>query len=382
MRILILDTYYPEALRRIYGSHPGLESQTYADQSRAVYDFGFARADFLPLNLNKLGHEAQQFIVNAGHLQRRWAQENGVRLPEDRVLPNAVKLWKRGYAGIKRRVGVLATGSALQSETKIVAAQVQAFRPDVIFVCDVAYLPPEFLLQLKKKARLLVGEMAYPIPKGTDLGAFDLLLSAAPHFVERIRAAGIPSELFRLGFESSILQRLGHQDKTAGAVFIGSVSGHHLERIQLLEEVSRKVPLSCWGAGADSLPPDSSLRDKVKPPLWGYAMYQQLQRAKIALNIHIDLAENYAANMRLYEATGVGTMLVTDAKLNLHELFEPGKEVVAYRTPAECAELIAHYLEHPVEREAIASAGQQRTLREHTYYHRMQELVEIIGRRI
>ena len=111
-------------------------------------------------------------------------------------------------------------------------------------------------------------------------------------------------------------------------------------------------------------------------------MYQQLQRAKIALNIHIDLAENYAANMRLYEATGVGTMLVTDAKLNLHELFEPGKEVVAYRTPEECAELIAHYLEHPVEREAIASAGQQRTLREHTYYHRMQELVEIIGRRI
>ncbi|MDX6290616.1 MAG: hypothetical protein QOH42_2415 [Blastocatellia bacterium] len=382
MRILILDTYYPEALRRIYESHPGLESQTYADQSRAVYDFGFARADFLPLNLNKLGHEAQQFIVNAGHLQRRWAQENGLRLPENGVLPNAVKLWKRGYAGIKRRVGVLAAGPALEFETKVVAAQVQAFRPDVIFVCDVVYLPREFLLQLKKNTRLLVGEMAYPIPKGTDLGAFDLLLSAAPHFVERIRAAGIDSELFRLGFESSILPRLGRQEKTAGAVFIGSVSAHHQERKQLLEEVSRRVPLLCWGAGAESLPPDSSLRGKVQPPLWGYAMYQQLQQAKIALNIHIDLAEKYAANMRLYEATGVGTMLVTDAKINLHELFEPGKEVVAYRSPEECAELIAHYLDHPVEREAIASAGQQRTLREHTYYHRMQELIEIIGRRI
>src|SRR5712691_5289674 len=105
MRILILDTYYPEALQKIYESRPGLESQPYAEQSRAVYDFGFARADFLPLNLHKLGHEAQQFIVNAGHLQRRWGKENGLRLPENGMLPRAVKLWKSGYAGIKRRAG-------------------------------------------------------------------------------------------------------------------------------------------------------------------------------------------------------------------------------------------------------------------------------------
>jgi spore maturation protein CgeB len=82
--------------------------------------------------------------------------------------------------------------------------------------------------------------------------------------------------------------------------------------------------------------------------------------------------------MRLYEATGVGTLLITDWKENLHELFEPGKEVIAYRTPEECGELIQYYLEHEVEREAIARAGQERTLREHTYYQRMQELVDII----
>jgi spore maturation protein CgeB len=61
-------------------------------------------------------------------------------------------------------------------------------------------------------------------------------------------------------------------------------------------------------------------------------------------------------------------------------MFEPGKEVVAYRSPEECVELVKYYLEHDKEREAIARAGQERTLREHTYYHRMQELVEIVGR--
>jgi spore maturation protein CgeB len=37
--------------------------------------------------------------------------------------------------------------------------------------------------------------------------------------------------------------------------------------------------------------------------------------------------------------------------------------------------IIIHFLS---EQEAIASASQRRMLRDHTYYHRMQELVEIV----
>jgi len=107
-------------------------------------------------------------------------------------------------------------------------------------------------------------------------------------------------------------------------------------------------------------------------------MYQVLRRSKITLNCHGRWAGPYANNCRLYEATGVGTLLITDWKVNLHELFEPGKEIVAYRTAEECAELIKYYLKHDEERKAIARAGQQRTLREHTYFQRIQELVEIV----
>jgi spore maturation protein CgeB len=61
-------------------------------------------------------------------------------------------------------------------------------------------------------------------------------------------------------------------------------------------------------------------------------------------------------------------------------MFEPGKEVVSYRTPEECTELIQYYLEHDEERKSIASAGQKRVLQEHTYYHRMQEFLEVVGK--
>jgi spore maturation protein CgeB len=92
------------------------------------------------------------------------------------------------------------------------------------------------------------------------------------------------------------------------------------------------------------------------------------------------VAENNANNMRLYEATGVGALLITDRKDNLGELFEVGKEVVAYSSPEEAAEMIRYYIAHPEEARAIARAGQARTLRDHTYQRRMDEMAPVLER--
>ena len=109
-------------------------------------------------------------------------------------------------------------------------------------------------------------------------------------------------------------------------------------------------------------------------------MFRVLAESRIAVNRHIDVAENNANNMRLYEATGVGALLLTDAKQNLGDLFTVGAEVVAYRDEDELVEAVDHYLAREDERRAIAEAGQRRTLADHTYAVRMQELVEILGR--
>jgi len=380
MRILIFDTHYQESLRLVYQQDPQLVQQTSKAQLQTIYDTGFGRADSLPLNLRKLGHDVEQFIVNAGPIQARWAAENGLQI--DTTRSTLLKVQQR----LQRQVDRLRPKPSFPGmnvpkwELEVLNAQAQKFRPDVIFICDVLYLPAHFHQTLREHTKLLVGEMAYPTPPNLDLTPFDLILSAAPHFVERLRKAGAQSELLRLGFEQTILDRLGTPIQDAELSFIGSVGKDHQQRLALLEELCRHVPISFWGAGAEGLPPDSPVRGRVKPPLWGYDMYRQLQRSKIALNIHIDMAEQYAANMRLYEATGVGTMLLTDWKTNLHELFELGKEVVAYRSTDECVEMVKYYLAHDAEREAIARAGQQRTLSDHSYYHRMQELTEILDR--
>src|SRR5574341_449828 len=384
MRIASFDTYSPDVLRLIYEKAPGLETRPYAKQIQAVYDLGFGRADFLPMRLRQLGHEVDQFIANSENLQRRWALEHGLSLPlpSNHDRSRLKGLFRRGYTSLNWRARFNSGRVPEKWETETVAAQVKALNPDVIFVCNVLHLPPAFLKDLKEDRRLLVGEIAYPIPRDLDLRPYDLLLSAAPNYVKRFRQAGAKAEVLRLAFEPSVLQELDPNPGREGIVFIGNISGHHQERIRLLEKVCRRTSLSCWGAGTESLDSRSPLRDLFQPPLWGYEMYRKLRQAQIALNIHVDIAEGHAANMRLYEATGVGTMLLTDWKENLNDLFDVGTEVVAYRTPDECAELAEYYLDHPAEREAIAAAGQKRTLRDHTYQHRVEELTTILERHL
>jgi spore maturation protein CgeB len=111
-------------------------------------------------------------------------------------------------------------------------------------------------------------------------------------------------------------------------------------------------------------------------------MYDVLSRSRISVNRHIDVAEGYANNMRLFETTGVGALLLTEAAPNLGDFFQPGREVVAYEGEDDLVEKIEHYLRNDDERLKIAAAGQQRTLNEHTYRRRIAELAAMLETRL
>jgi hypothetical protein len=260
----------------------------------------------------------------------------------------------------------------------ILTAQIKHYNVDILLNQAMDSVEGRFLLEMKPHVKMLIGQIASPLPQNEDFRIYDLVISSLPNLVEHFRNMGIPSELNRLAFEPRVLQKLKNNNGDMIPVsFVGNLFQAHASRVVWLEHLCRKLDISIWGTGIESLPANSPIRGCYNGQAWGVNMFQILHRSKITLNHHGDVAP-YANNMRLYEATGVGALLVTDWKPNLHEMFEPGKEVVAYRTREECAEFIQYYLEHDEQREAIARAGQARTLREHTYYKRMQELVKIV----
>jgi spore maturation protein CgeB len=251
-----------------------------------------------------------------------------------------------------------------------------------LYCQDLSFFPPDVLAGLRKHVGLVVGQIACPLPPEAFLKAYDLILTSFPHFVPRLQALGVASEYFRIGFDTRVLEKLGEVPKDIEASFVGGISRHHGKAVPVLEYLATNTPIQFFGYGADSLDRDSPIAARHHGEVWGLDMYRALARSRITLNRHINVAENNANNMRLYEATGVGSLLLTDRKDNLAELFEVGKEVVAYSSQEEAAELIRHYLAHPEDAAAIAKAGQARTLRDHTYSRRMEELVKILNRHL
>jgi spore maturation protein CgeB len=371
MKIAIVDTYYPAFLASHYASRPRQKALLYGSQLGELLDQCFGTSDFYSRHLNALGCDAQDLIVNCVPLQQAWARESGTQYSALALrLPR--RLFRLPWIG--HRV------AALPGLVEIAVAQVQAIRPDVLYCQDLSFFPPEALARLRKVVKLVVGQIASPLPQESFVKSYDLILTSFPHFVPRLRALGVASEYFRIGFDTRVLEKLGDVDKDIDASFVGGISRHHGKAIPALEYLAGNTPIQFFGYGADSLDKDSPIRTRHCGEVWGLDMYRTLARSRTTINRHIDVAENNANNMRLYEATGVGALLITDRKDNLGKLFEIGKEVVAYSSKEEAAELIRHYLAHPEEAQTIALAGQARTLRDHTYKRRMEELVPVLHR--
>jgi hypothetical protein len=107
------------------------------------------------------------------------------------------------------------------------------------------------------------------------------------------------------------------------------------------------------------------MRTRLEPAVYGRNLLRLLAASKIVLNSHVDSAAGLAGNIRMFEATAMGALLLTDACENVSQIFEPEKEIVTYRSPADAVDKIRYYLRRPEERMAIANLGQRRLLREH-----------------
>lgn len=263
---------------------------------------------------------------------------------------------------------------------EVIAAQIEHYRPDVLVNLAMDGVSPALLSDLKGHYGLLVGQHAASyLPPAEDYRCYDLVLSSFPPTVERIRQNGIRAELFRLGFEPRLLAELGSSSRRFDVTFAGSFQRVHSSRITWLEAICDAFPQAkVWAPALDLVSRTSPIRACYAGPAWGREMLKILSESRITLNQHGDIAP-YANNMRLYEATGMGALLVTDWKENLQDMFVAGQEVAAYRSVGQCLELIQHFLAHEADRQSMAAQGQRRTLQTHTYLARMQELIALVS---
>jgi len=347
---LFVNTYYPGFLEQHYRRRPELLSAPYESQHAALQAACFGDSDFYSFGLRAAGWAAQDVIANCPSLQRQWALERACD-PASAPLRTALD-------------------------------QIAQVRPQVLYLQDLNVATREFMAEARPHVDLIVGQIASPIPPHAQLDGFDVLISSFPHFVETFRRQGRVAYYQPLAFDPRVLERLGRHQRDHALTFVGGVSPAHEGRYELLTALAKSSPIHFWGYGTQALLQHGVEANQLHGDVWGLDMFTVLARSTITVNHHIDVAQSNANNMRLFEATGCGALLVTDYKDNLNDLFEIGDEVVAYRSVAECADMIAYYLNHHDEASAIAKRGQARTLRDHTYEARMRHTAELLDRHL
>jgi spore maturation protein CgeB len=346
MRVAVLDPYYANFLHTVYEGRQDLAALPYQEQRDELLAQLFGTFDAYSHGLRAAGHDAQEIITNNEPLQRRWAAEAGMRVPRRRPLE------------------------------AILTAQVDVIDPDVVYIQNMGVTPRRLLDRWRSQGRLVVGQIAVAPPGRRVLRGYDLIVTSFPHYVDRFRELGVRSEYLPLAFDQRVCASLGPVEPRWDAVFVGGLDPRvHPAGVALIEAVAEPLDLQLWGYG---LPERSRLRKRYHGELWGLDMYRVLASSRVVVNRHIEAAEGHANNMRLFEATGVGAALVTDRGSNLADLFEPGREVATYGDADELIAVVRGLLADEGERSALARAGQERTLSDHTYERRMADLARML----
>lgn len=96
------------------------------------------------------------------------------------------------------------------------------------------------------------------------------------------------------------------------------------------------------------------------------------------LNVNRDsmARTGYSPPTRVFEAAGAGACLICDAWEGLEEFLEPGKEVLSVATGEEVAAILSALTLEQARR--IGDRARRRLLSEHTYWHRAQELKQLL----
>lgn len=409
--VRIAGLQYQQAGRAFYAQDLGLAQQPYAEQQRRLFEQAYVYSDSFSRVMRELGHEAYELVYDLEILQKTWAREQGVTYQE--------KSW----------------------QADILWAQLKQIQPEVVYFQDIHSLPYRQRRDLKRafpSIRLVVAYKGYP-GAFHELDDLDMLLVSTPTIAEQYRAQGLKAELVYHCFDEAIgssLQPTAADEPRFDFTFLGS-SGFgygfdHQARFWMLVALLKQKNLEAWvdeinqshflsrarhtvyNTGIRLLKhvPDSALADlfysAVMPrgltqyrgmliptrplrrlfprqchgPLFGLPMYDVLRRSKVTFNKHASGAENSVGNIRLFQATGVGTCLLTDTGINLADLFEADREVVTYSSLPECLDKVTYLLTHERERQQIAAAGQARTLREHTVQVRYREIENMIQQKL
>jgi len=257
------------------------------------------------------------------------------------------------------------------------AACLRAGPVDVVLVFKGASLAPADVAELRRRCGghwvNWFPDDPHQLELSTRLApAYDRFFTHDSSSLARHRAVGAQAHYLAFGCDPEYLQAPppGRQDAhwAAPLVFVGSRDDVREPVLHALAGVG----LVAWGPGWP------------RGPLYGADFVSALAGARVGVNVHQQFGERgdparygTGANMRVFELAAVGTPQLSDAKVDIARHFTPDREIVLYRSVAELVDRARVLLADDTLRRRLAVAARERALREHTWRHRLEELLTV-----
>ena len=253
------------------------------------------------------------------------------------------------------------------------------FQPDLILTL-VSVFPnhilPELDARMSRRPLLASWPSDCPLPdhaqqfvKHDAFFSFDSALNAPARCFVHNEKQVIP---LPLAFDPHQYHPLPETPVTHDVLFAGSCSAARMKFVAQLR--TNGIPVTAygfeWPKGVLKLPQSRQSHAQIN---------RHLNASRIVLNHQQQPNTVNGLNLRAFEATGAEAFLLTPNVADLPACFEPNREIIAYRSMDELADLIQRGLKDAAWARRIAEAGHRRALAEHTFDHRARTIARHFG---
>lgn len=365
---------YPDALDYFYQENPDVITLPYAEHYNRFITWHLGWPTDMAHYLNQYHFSCHFITVNDQILQKKWLQEYAIN-------------------------------KTLYSEQAIILEQVNHYKPEILWLSALFDYFGNFVQELKQYTKKIITWIGSPFVDYTDTTGLDILLTENPLTLINQHNDFNNVIVTSPGFDPSIITLLKNVKKQYLISFIGSITPAHKERlnlltfllehnitIQLFSRIEHELTISTstrllWLTKnlikhpIATLPTTfktiqsiyqkqqiiaqlSTIKKLSHKPVFGLTMYKTLAASYATINPHIDCAQGYGNNMRMIEAAGSGTCLITNAANNGSLI--PNKECITYQNKNELLAIIQNLAEQPALLTKIGHNAQQKILNYHT----------------
>ena len=363
-RFLRISSIYPDFLKVLKKKYDK-KDESYTKTLNNIFDEMYSVSNFITQALSKKGYNCNEIIENADFIQKKWLDEFGDKSSNDTILIQQIKYYK----------------------------------PNVLFLGN-ANIAKKNLIETIRNfdfVKIILCFHCAPFTKKilNNLNFVDGIVTCTKGYSEKIYSITKKNVLLmRHAFPNNIDYNFTPQNRNIDISFIGSIfinTKLHNDRVDLVYKLMRNFKNSYIAINFSNkfllqyiyyllicilnlkILKNFNFFLKIiyiyffsKKPSFGIDMLSILNKTKILINTHIKDTE-YAGNMRLFEGTGSGCMLITDKKKDLDKLFIIGKEIEVFEHNSELIEKCKYYLNNYEKLKIIAEAGRTKTNNHHNY---------------